>query len=100
MITIAKNNHNGNSRPFGQTIRVLLWAAAFCCLCSCAASAHMTYRNGYILDKKGEVVGNYANGYIFDTARNIKGYYANGYIYDENHRITGYYSNGFIQPEK
>lgn len=32
----------------------------------------ITYRNGYILNKKGEIIGNYANGYIFDKERNIK----------------------------
>lgn len=32
----------------------------------------ITYRNGYILNKKGEIIGNYANGYIFDKERKIK----------------------------
>ena len=34
----------------------------------------ITYRNGYILNKKGEIIGNYANGHIFDKGRNIKGF--------------------------
>lgn len=55
-----------------------------------------TYRNGYILDKKGKIIGNYANGHIFDKERNIKGFYSNGFIYDKNHNIIGNYNNGFV----
>ena len=56
----------------------------------------ITYRNGYILNKKGEIIGNYANGHIFDKGRNIKGFYSNGFIYDKNHNIIGNYNNGFV----
>ena len=56
----------------------------------------ITYRNGYILSKKGEIIGNYANGHIFDKGRNIKGFYSNGFIYDKNHNIIGNYNNGFV----
>lgn len=56
----------------------------------------ITYRNGYILNKKGEIMGNYANGHIFDKGRNIKGFYSNGFIYDKNHNIIGNYNNGFV----
>ena len=56
----------------------------------------ITYRNGYILNKKGEIIGNYANGHIFDKGRNIKGFYSNGFIYDKNHNIICNYNNGFV----
>lgn len=56
----------------------------------------ITYRNGYILNKNGEIIGNYSNGYIFDTKNNIKYYYSNGYIYDSNRNIIGNYNNGFV----
>ena len=56
----------------------------------------ITYRNGYILNKKGEIIGNYANGHIFDKGRNIKGFYSNGFIYDKNQNIIGNYNNGFV----
>ena len=60
----------------------------------------ITYRNGYILDKKGKIIGNYANGHIFDKGRNIKGFYSNGFIYDKNHNIIGNYNNGFVTFKK
>lgn len=69
----------------------------FFILCSCGTTSRMTYRNGYILDSKGEILGNYANGHIFDMSRNVKGYYANGYIYDKSYKIQGTYNNGFIK---
>ena len=57
----------------------------------------ITYRNGYILNKKGEIIGNYSNGYIYDTKNDIKYYYSNGYIYDSNRNIIGNYNNGFVK---
>ena len=60
----------------------------------------ITYRNGYILDKKGDIIGNYANGHIFDKGRSIKGFYSNGFIYDKNHNIIGNYNNGFVTFKK
>lgn len=66
-------------------------------LCSCGTTYSMTYCNGYILDLKGEVLGNYANGHIFDTLRKVKGYYANGYIYDKSYKIKGTCNNGFVK---
>ena len=63
-------------------------------------AAQITYRNGYILNKKGKIIGNYANGHIFDKERNIKGFYSNGFIYDKNHNIIGNYNNGFVMFKK
>lgn len=60
-------------------------------------SCGITYRNGYILNKKGEIIGNYSNGYIYDTKNDIKYYYSNGYIYDSNRNIIGNYNNGFVK---
>lgn len=60
----------------------------------------ITYRNGYILNKKGEIIGNYANGYILDKEQNITGYYSNGFIYNKNHDIIGNYNNGFTMFDK
>ena len=62
--------------------------------------AQITYRNGYILDKKGDIIGYYANGHIFDKERKIKGFYTNGFIYDKNHNIIGNYNNGFVTFKK
>ena len=62
--------------------------------------AQITYRNGYILDKKGDIIGYYANGHIFDKEREIKGFYTNGFIYDKNHNIIGNYNNGFVTFKK
>ena len=60
-------------------------------------SCGITYRNGYILNKKGEIIGNYSNGYIYDTKNDIKYYYSNGYIYDNNRNIIGNYNNGVVK---
>ena len=62
--------------------------------------AQITYRNGYILDKKGDIIEYYANGHIFDKERKIKGFYTNGFIYDKNHNIIGNYNNGFVTFKK
>lgn len=66
-------------------------------LCSYGTTSHMTYRNGYILDSKGKIVGNYTNGHIFDTARNVKGYYTTIVIHDNFYKIKGTYNNGFVK---
>ena len=66
-------------------------------LCSCAITTDITYNNGYIQNKEGEIIGNYANGYIFDAEKNVKYHYSNGYIYDSQYRIVGSYNNGFVK---
>ena len=68
-----------------------------CCFVSCGATNMTTYRNGYIVDAKGKVVGYYANGYIFDNERKVKGNYSNGYVYDENKKIIATYANGYVK---
>ena len=71
-----------------------------CCFVSCGTTNMTTYRNGYIVDAKGKVVGYYANGYIFDNERKVKGNYSNGYVYDENKEIIATYANGYIKSAK
>lgn len=72
-----------------------------CCLCaSCGITKMNTYRNGYIMDSKGKVIGYYANGYIFDDERKVKGNYSNGYVYDENKEVIATYANGYMEKIK
>ncbi len=75
--------------------------AFICCLCtSCGMTKMATYRNGYIMDSQGNVVGYYANGYIFDDERKVKGNYSNGYVYDGNKEVIATYANGYVEKMK
>ena len=71
-----------------------------CCFVSCETTNMTTYRNGYIVNAKGKIVGYYANGYIFDNERKVKGNYSNGYVYDGNKEIIATYANGYIESAK
>ena len=74
--------------------------AIICCFVSCGTTNMTTYRNGYIMDAKGKVVGYYANGGILYNERKVKGNYSNGYVHDENKEIIATYANGYIKSAK
>lgn len=81
-----------------KSVFPVIAAAFICCLyASCGTTNMTTYRNGYIVDAKGKVIGYYANGYIFYNERKVKGNYSNGYVYDENKEIIATYANGYVK---
>ena len=84
----------------GYIFLPVIVTALICCFVSCRTSNMTTYRNGYIVNAKGKIVGYYANGYIFDNERKVKGNYSNGYVYDENKEIIATYANGYIKSAK
>lgn len=81
-------------------MKYLILITACIQLCACGITKSVTYSNGYIKNRDGELIGNYANGHIFDKERNIIGYYSNGFIYDADHRIIGCYRYGFVSLDK
>ena len=79
-------------------MRTLLLSLSVLCLYSCSYKTSLiTYRNGYVFNTQGKMIGNYSNGYIFTENKILIGYYFNGYICDDNHNIIGNYANGFAK---
>lgn len=67
-------------------MRILLPILSALYFSSCKTSL-ITYRNRYVFDTQGKIIGNYSNGYIHTSNRVLKGYYSNDYIYGENYNI-------------
>lgn len=92
-----KTSLHFKSISFGYIFLSIIVTVSICCFVSCGTTNMTTYRNGYIVDAKGKVVGYYANGYIFDNERKVKGSYSNGYVYGENKEIIATYANGYVK---